>query len=81
MNFMYREGESLEEAWVRYNQERSQRFIDERRREQREREMEERLYRRLLEALTKNITVKVNNEASPVIKQITKDLNDMLNLK
>lgn len=76
-NFHYREGESLEEAYGRMVNERSQWFQQENERQLREKEMEDRLYNRLVDRLTNTFSILVKNEASPIIQELKKELENL----
>lgn len=74
MNFYnYREGETLEQALNRIHNE----MFQKRQREREEKELEERLYNHLLQQIRKEFNIEVQNEASPTIKQIKKDIDNL----
>ena len=78
-NFYYqREGESVQQAFARWHNEISEKWTRERDEARREKELEERLYKRLLDRVLKDITVEVKDEASPVIKQIKKEIDALM---
>lgn len=77
-NFYYqRDGETVQEAFVRYHNEQQKKFWEERERQQREKEMEERLFKRITDQVMKNLTVQINNQASPVLKDLKKDIDNL----
>ena len=74
MNFYnHREGETLEQALNRIHTG----MFEKSQKEREEKELEERLYNRLLQQLRNELNIEVQNEASPTIKQIKKDIEDM----
>ena len=77
-NFYYqREGESVQEAFARWHNEQAQKFREERKREQREKEMEDRVFKRVYDQVMKNLTVEVKNQASPALKELKKDIDNL----
>lgn len=74
MNFYnYHEGETLEQTLNRIHAE----MFEKQKKEREAKELEERLYNRLLQQLRNELNIEVQNEASPTIKQIKKDIENM----
>ena len=74
MNFYnYHEGETLSQALNRIHAE----MFEKEQKEREAKELEERLYNRLLQQLMNELNIEVRNEASPTIKQIKKDIDNM----